>query len=57
MRTIEFRLICLVVMIFCLEDGVMKLISSDGHTVNALLMIAASAIYLIVMSKDIFGRN
>lgn len=57
MQPIEFRLICLVVMIFCLEDGVMKMISSAGHSINALLMIVASSVYIIVISKDILSRN
>lgn len=57
MQPIEFRLICLVVMIICLEDGVMKMISSAGHSINALLMIVASSVYIIVISKDILSRN
>lgn len=57
MRTIEFRWICLIFMIFPIEDGVMKLISSEGNTINALLMIAASTVYLIVISRDISGQD
>lgn len=57
MRTIEFRWICLIFMIFPLEDGMMKLISSEGSTVNALLMIAASTVYLIVIFRDISSQD